>query len=165
VRRYIPRYALFTRNDQKYIRLSVHPKTAFIRYDVAVFNNGGRLIEVLEVSERLTSEGSTRPVRLPDRTAYACVIPRRVDGEYTGREVTVGYSLAGTVTMAALTVATTVAVGYILHDEITYTMTELMGTSPVSLARTLLISFLLGILCAGWMLLMYYLHTVRKLNR
>ncbi len=165
VRRYVPRYALFTCNDRKYIRLCVHPKTAYIRYDVAVFSNVGRLLEVLEVSERLTSEGTTRPVRLPDRTAYACVIPRRVDGEYTGREVAVCYSLAGIVTMAALTVATTVVVGYLMHGEITYALTELMGTAPVSLARTLLISFLLGILCAGWMLLMYYLHTVRKLNR
>ena len=164
VRRYVPRYALFTRDGQKYIRLSVHEKTAYIRCDVVLFNNRGRLIEVLEISERLTSEGTTRPVRLPDRTAYACVIPRQVDGEYTGREVAVGYSLPGALTMAALTVVTTVVVGAFLHGELTYLMTEMTGKDPASLVGTLLVSALLGILCAAWMLLMYYLHTVRKLN-
>ena len=164
-RRYVPQYALFVRNDRKYIRMCLHPKTAFIRCDVAVFDRLGRLLEVLEISERITTEGATRPVRLPDRTAYACVIPRQVDGEYTGREVTVGYSLAGVISMAILTVLTTVAVGYLLHSELGYAMTELTGTDPVSLLTTLLVSTLLGILCAGWMLLMYYLHTVRTLNR
>lgn len=165
VRRYVPRYALFTRNGQKYVRLNVHEKTAFIRCDVLLFNSRGRLIEVLEISERLTSEGSTRPVRLPDRTAYACVIPRRVDGEYTCQDVAVGYSPVGAAALAVLTVATTVAVGAYMHGELTYLLTALTHKEPPSLLPTLLVSALLGALCAAWMLLMYYLHTVRKLNR
>ena len=114
LRRYVPSYALYTHNDQKYIRLSLHPKVAYIRYDVAVFNYRGRLLEVLEVSERISGEGVSRSVRLPERTAYACVVPRQVDGEYVGREVTVGYSLAGIIVLTVLTVATTMATGYIL---------------------------------------------------
>ena len=165
LRRYVPHYALYTRNDQKYIRLSLHPQTAYIRYDVAVFNSRGRLLEVLEVSERISEEGVSRSVRLPDRTAYACVVPRQVDGEYVGREVTVGYSLAGTIVLTVLTVATTVMMGYTLHGEFNYVMTELMGLEPISLPRTLLVSLLTGVACAAWVLFMYYLHTIRKLNR
>lgn len=165
VQRYVPKYALYTRNGQKYIRLSVHPKASYIRYDVAVFNVRGRMLEVLEVSERITSVGVSRSVRLPDKTAYTCVIPRRVDAEYRGGDITVGYSLIGVIIMAALTVATTVAIGCLFHSEITYMMTQLAEIESVSLLRTILVSALLGTLCAGWMLFMYYIHTVRKLNR
>ncbi|MBR5124923.1 MAG: hypothetical protein IKU90_07295 [Clostridia bacterium] len=165
LRRYVPSYALYTHNDQKYIRLSLHPKVAYIRYDVAVFNYRGRLLEVLEVSERISGEGVSRSVRLPERTAYACVVPRQVDGEYVGREVTVGYSLAGIIVLTVLTVATTMATGYILYGEFSYVMTELLGLETISLLRTMLVSLLTGVACAAWMLFMYYLHTIRKLNR
>ena len=165
LRRYVPSYALYTHNDQKYIRLSLHPKVAYIRYDVAVFNYRGRLLEVLEVSERISGEGVSRSVRLPERTAYACVVPRQVDGEYVGREVTVGYSLAGIIVLTVLTVATTMATRYILYGEFSYVMTELLGLETISLLRTMLVSLLTGVACAAWMLFMYYLHTIRKLNR
>lgn len=165
VRRYVPRYALFTQNGNKYIRLRVNRRTAYIRYDVAVFDSRGRLLDLLEVSERIASEGVTRAVRLPASTAYACVIPRRVDGVYTCREWIVGYSLTGTGILAGLTVLTTVAVGYMLHDELTYLMSTLTNQVPVTPGRTLAVSALLGILCAGWVVLMHGIHTVRRINR
>lgn len=165
VRRYVPKYALFTSEGNKYIRLCVDRRVNYIRYDVVTLDRRGRLLDVLEVSERLTAEGTTRAVRLPAATAYARVIPRQVDGEYMDREVIVGYSLVGTAVFAALTVLTTVLVGYLLHGELTYLLTEMGGLPPVSLGRTLGISALLGVLCAAWAVLMHYLHALRRINR
>jgi hypothetical protein len=161
VRRYVPRYALLVRDGKKYIRLQVHERVNYIRYDVLAFDRRGRLLDVLEVAERLASEGATRAVRLPAATAYARVIPRKVDGEYVGEGIVVGYSVGGTIAYAALTVVTTVLVGYLLHGEVAYLLENL--TTP--LGGTLLRSALLGILTAGWMVLMHYRHAARKINR
>ncbi|MBO5511072.1 MAG: hypothetical protein J6B24_04995 [Clostridia bacterium] len=165
VKRYIPKYALFTMDGCKYIRLRVHRRVNFIRYDVVTFDRKGRLLDVLEVSERLTSEGNTRAVRLPTATAYAAVIPRQVDGEPVGREASVGYSLVGTAVYGGLTVLTTVFVGYMLHSELSYLLTSLTNRTPESFGGTLVVSLLVGIACAAWMVLMHYLHAVRKINR
>jgi hypothetical protein len=137
----------------------------FIRYDVVTFDAKGRLLDVLEVSERLTSEGNTRAVRLPTATAYAAVIPRQVDGEPVGKDASVGYSIVGTAIYGGLTVLTTVFVGYMLHTELTYLLTSLYNRTPESLGRTLIVSLLVGIACAAWMVLMHYLHAIRKIDR
>jgi hypothetical protein len=165
VRHYVPQYAIFTREGNKYIRLCVDSRVQYIRYDVIALDRRGRLLDVLEVSERLTAEGATRAVRLPTATAYARVIPRRVDGEYVGKEVIVGYSLVGTAVFGALTVLTTVLVGYLLHGELAYLLTELSGMPPISMGRTVVISALLGVLYAAWAVLMHYLHAFRRINR
>ena len=160
VRRYVPRYALFVSDGIKYIRMQTHPRVNYLRCDVVTFDRRGRLLDVLEVAERLTSEGITRAVRLPTATAYACVIPRQVDGEYTGEELTVGYSLRGTVICAALITVTTAMVGALLHGELSFLLNDL----TVSLTAAVALSTLLGLLMAGWILLMHYRHAARRIN-
>lgn len=165
VRRYISKYALFAKDGCKYIRCRVDSRIAYIRYDVATFDRRGRLLDVQEVSERLTAEGETAAVRLPTRTAYACVLPRQVDREYVGREMTVCYSPTGIGIFTGLTVVTTVAIAYLLHNSLTYIMTGLTFMEGESFTATLLVSVLLGAICAEWVVLMHYLHSVRTLNR
>lgn len=165
VRRYIPRYALFTVEGKKYIRLRVDQRVNYIRYDVVTFDRRGRLLDVLEVAERLASAGSTRAVRLPTATAYASVIPRRVDGEYTGKEMAVGYSPLGVGIFTGLTVLTTVFVGVMFHSELSYLAAEMGGFAVAGLGRVLVASLLLGIACSLWVLFMHYLHAVRRINR
>ena len=167
LRRYVPSYALYTHNDQKYIRLSLHPKVAYIRYDVAVFNYRGRLLEVLEVSERISGEGVSRSVRLPERTAYACVVPRQVDGEYVGRDATVGYGIRGMGVYLALSTVTAVIVGYVLHGSVFGILDAVWrGSWEIrSLGATLAASALLGILGAAGVLLTHELHRRRVINR
>ena len=161
VRPYVPQYALFTDGGKKYIRLQTHKRVNYIRYDVVTFDGRGRLLDVLEVSERLSTEAMTRAVRLPTATAYACVIPRKVDGEYVGEKLAVGYSVAGTVTCAALTVVTTALVGVLLHGELVFLLESLTISLPAAIA----LSTLLGVLMAGWILLMHYRHAARRINR
>ena len=166
VRRYIPKYALFTAEGRKYIRLRVDKRVNYIRYDVVTFDRRGKLLDMLEVSERLTSAGSPRAVRLPAATAYASVIPRQVDGEYTGKGVFVGYSLMGMAVYTALTVLTTVAVAFLIRNEIPnllYYGDNFIAYFPAG--ATLLLSVLLGVLNSLWVLLMHHLHALRKINR
>ena len=161
VRRYVPRYALFVSDGIKYIRMQTHPRVNYLRCDVVTFDSRGRLLDVLEVAERLTSAGITKAVRLPTATAYACVIPRRVDGEYVGEELAVGYSVRGTVICSALIIATTILVGGLLHGELAYLLNDMTVSRPAAVV----LSALLGMLMAGWVVLMHYRHAARRINR
>ena len=158
---YVPAYALFTREGRKYIRLQTHPRVNFIRYDVVTFDARGKLLDVQKVAERLTTRGATRAVRLPTATAYATVIPRRVDGEYVSREYAVGYSRAGTLVCSTLTLLTTLAMTYLIHGELTF----LLEGMTVSLGTALLLSLPVGALMAGWSVLMHRRHATRRINR
>ena len=166
VRRYVPRYALLVRDGKKYIRLQVHERVNYIRYDVVTFDRRGRLLDVLEVSERLTSAGSPRAVRLPTATAYASVIPRKIDGEYTGKDMAVGYSPVGIAVYTALTTLTTVFIAFLIRSEIPNLL--YYGDSFIayySAGATLALSLLLGVVNSLWVVLMHYLHALRKINR
>jgi hypothetical protein len=166
VRRYVPKYALFTSEGKKYIRLRVDQRVNYIRYDVVTFDRRGRLLDVLEVSERLTSAGSPRAVRLPTATAYASVIPRKIDGEYTGKDMAVGYSPIGIAVYTALTVLTTVFVAFLIRNELQNLL--FYGDHFItyySAGRTLALSVLLGVVNSLWVVFMHYLHALRKINR
>ena len=166
VRRYVPKYALFTSEGKKYIRLRVDQRVNYIRYDVVTFDRRGRLLDVLEVSERLTSAGSPRAVRLPTATAYASVIPRKIDGEYTGKEMAVGYSPIGIAVYTALTVLTTVFIAFLIRNELQNLL--FYGDHFItyySAGRTLALSVLLGTVNSLWVVFMHYLHALRKINR
>lgn len=166
VRRYVSKYALFTSEGKKYVRLRVDKRVNYIRYDVVTFDRRGRLLDVLEVSERLTSAGSPRAVRLPTATAYASVIPRKIDGEYTGKDMAVGYSPIGIAVYTALTVLTTVFIAFLIRNEIPNLL--FYGDNFITYhnaGSTLALSILLGAVNSLWVVLMHYLHAIRKINR
>ena len=166
VRRYVSKYALFTSEGKKYIRLRVDKRINYLRYDVVTFDRRGRLLDVLEVSERLSSAGSPRAVRLPAATAYASVLPRQVDGEHTGKDLAVVYSPIGIAVFTALTVLTTVFVAFLIRNEIPnllYYGDEFLIYPPAG--KTFILSVALGAVNALWVVLMHYLHAIRKINR
>ncbi len=166
MRRYIRCYALIKQDGCTFIKCRIHPRIACIRYDVATFDRKGRLLDVLNVSERVTEYGYTQTVRLPRATAYACVTLRRVDRMYEGRESTVGYSRVGIGMYMALSVITAAMMGNILHG----CLAEIMETLPVrgdisSPGLTLVAAAVLGGLSAAWVVFMHSVHAKKDINR
>lgn len=165
VRAYVPKYALFSLKGRKYVRLMVDPRVNFIRYDVVTFDRRGRLLDVLEVSERLVSTGSTRAVRLPTATAYASVIPRQVDGEYRSREAVLGYSPVGIGVFVGLTILTTLLFAFFIQSEIPRLMYLDREVPHFFNGRmTLLASVILGAISSLWVLLTHHLHAKRRIH-
>ncbi len=167
IRRYIPTYALIKEAEGVFIRCRIHESIAYIRYDVATFDAKGKLLDVLRVSERITACGCTHGVRLPRNTAYATLVLRRVDGEYVGRDATVGYGIRGMGIYVALSAVTAAIVGYILHGSI-FGILDAVWRGPWeirSLGATLVASVLLGILGAAGVLLMHELHRKQVINK
>ena len=167
IRRYISSYVLTKEAEGVFIRCRIHESIAYLRYDVATFDAKGRLLDVLRVSERITACGCTHGVRLPRDTAYATLVLRRVDGEYVGRDATVGYGIRGMGVYLALSTVTAVIVGYVLHGSVFGILDAVWrGSWEIrSLGATLAASALLGILGAAGVLLTHELHRRRVINR
>ncbi len=166
VRRYMPSYALLWQNGYKYLRCRLDERVAYIRYDVVVFDRRGRVLEILSVSERPMAAGSTRPVRLPTATAYVCVVPRRVDGMYTGSVGAIGYSPRGMGLYAGLAVVSTVVASLILYQSLT-AVTVLLHPAVAPTARWLVVAsaIVLGVVCAACLLFLYHIHSRRVIER
>lgn len=166
VRKYLRQYALIKQDGCTYIKCRIHERIAYIRYDVATFDRKGRLLDVLNVNERITEGGYTRTVRLPRATAYACVTLRKVDGMYENREATVGYSIVGITVYTALAVVTAMILGSVLHECIA----EVMETLPLKgqvtgRGITVLVAAVLGGLSAGWVVFMHHVHAKKVINK
>ena len=162
-RRYIRNYALIKQDGCTYIKCRIHSQIAHIRYDVAAFDGKGRLLDVLNVSERITEQGYTRFVRLPRATAYACVTLRKADGMYTGRDVMAGYSVASIIVYTGLSVVTAMITALILYNS----MAEIfsLGNMTGNKALTLITSAVLGAVCAEWIVFRHYIHNIKGMSK
>ena len=162
---YLHRYALIRRDGSTFIKCRIHEGIAYIRYDVAAFSAKGKLLDVISVSERVTQRGYTRSVRLPRMTAYVCVTLRKADGVYADTSPTLSYALSGMLIYVGLCVATSVAVGLLLHGSLA-AVDELYPyvlTVP-SRGMTVLWGGLCGIACAAFGAAAHHLHRRKVLN-
>lgn len=166
VRRYIPQYAILLRDGHKFLQCKLDPRVAYLRYDVVSLNRYGRMLDIVEVRETPIKRGQTQPVSLPTETAYAYLIPRRVDDMYTSREQVARYSFVGFGICAGLTVLTTLVVAALLYNGVVPVLTSLLPeVAPPARGMFLLIACLMGLLTAGWIFLMYFLRSRRVVNR
>ena len=69
--------------------------------------------------------------------------------------------MRGTVICSALIIATTILVGGLLHGELAYLLNDMTVSRPAAVV----LSALLGMLMAGWVVLMHYRHAARRINR
>ncbi len=154
-RRYLRQYALVKKDGYTYIRCRVHEKIAHIRYDVVTFDAKGRFLDVLHVSERITETGSTAAVRLPRKTAYACVTLRQADKMYEENDVTTGYSVKWIMIYTVLSVVTALLAASALYqsaEEILHGIFYLEGNR----AMTLVTAGILGAVTAEWVVFRYH---------
>lgn len=166
VRRYVPAYALIKEEGRVHLLLRLNPKVAYIRYDVLCFDSRGRLLDLLQVSERVTAAGESRPVRLPTATAYTRVVPRQVDKMYEDHSVVAVYSLVGMAVYGALVTLTTAAVGFLWHSFLWSRLSTLpFGSAGMPATTALILSLLLGLLISAALLGLYHRHIRRRVNR
>ena len=164
-RKYLRQYTVYCHDERKYVRCRIDPRIADIRYDVLVFDNRDRMIDVIGVREHIQKKGYTRTVILPPETSYVSVVLRHADGMYEDRGAVVAYPLWAMGTFAALTVALTVAESLVIHS----CLGELMGLLPslgaVDTPFDAVPALLVGAVLAGVSLLIYFRKTVRVVNR
>ncbi len=166
IRKYISKYAIFLHNGSKFVRCEINPNIKKMKYDIVSFNAKRKILDVMCVKERISNAGETQAVALPTDTAYAIIIPRKIDKAYSGKEKVVGYSWGGIIVLFVLTVATTIAMAFVLN----YAFTTLANIGipnyqPAPIAAVLLRGALCGVAVNAITLLAYFLHSIRVINK
>lgn len=81
VRKYVPRYVLYTVDGFKYVQLLLGQGVESYHARIVMVNNKNRVIGMIELSEITGGASKSRSVRLDDRTSYVAVSVSRVNGE------------------------------------------------------------------------------------
>lgn len=175
VREYVSNYALYTEDGYKYIKCKTARELKSIRYDVYVFDNRNKLIDIVNVNETLKEKGYTSAVMLPPETSYVRFVLRRADAMYSSNKVIATYSpiryciCAGVVAIATAIEATFI---YSFVREIYLLATEALYKNGLRLQLTIIgpvgmIFMILGIslIAAGLTVLAYRRNCKKVINR
>ena len=81
VRKYLHQYALFTRKGFKKLVCNLDTAVQRIEYTVQMFDNKGRMIDVLLIDDSPSESGISSEVLLHPDTSYASLIIKTVNGE------------------------------------------------------------------------------------
>lgn len=157
----------------KTITCKTNGKVDKIRYDIAVFDGDGRLIDVLEVTDTLSGKRYTKAVVLPQDTSYVSVILRQADGKQVCADRVFDSDLTGRIVCAASTVVLTILMGILMRWMLSDAVRRLnevyrfsRSQSPhISWPMTILIVGLFGLALAGLQFLRDKRYTKRKMNR
>ncbi len=165
-KKYIDRYAVYEQNGGKYLVCKINTHIEYLRYDAVSFDRKGKILDIVSVSENIRENGETNSVRLPERTAYACVLPRMADGvAVKGRRV-LAYSYVGMGVFAAVNILTTAVMSVVLCDSLSFVFSYMMKwfTAPET-SSVLGLGIGLGVLSTALSLAFYYLHNIRVINK
>ncbi|MBE6547578.1 MAG: hypothetical protein E7667_01685 [Ruminococcaceae bacterium] len=162
-RKYIKQYMLCSMDGNKYIKCLIDPKINQLKYDVLVFDNQDKLIDVIGVAEQTNQGEYTRAVQLPERTSYVSVILRRADGMFSNNEINVIYPILNVSVYAACIVVATAVEATLANKLISGVFEEFAGQFMGGIS--VIGSLLLGIAAAALIMLSCFINVIRKINR
>ena len=70
IRRYVNQYVLVDKSGDKYLKCKIDKRVSTIKYDVVVFDGHNNAIDVIQISEAISSKGYTVTAELPRKTSY-----------------------------------------------------------------------------------------------
>ncbi len=166
VRRYMQKYALVLSDGYKFLQCCINPQIHYLRYDVATFDRGGKLLDIVRVCERPTEPGLTRRLPLPSETSHAYVILRCVDGMYRNKERIIRYSPLRVCLFFLLNVLSTVAASILLYDSVVQIWALCYPSYPrAEWIPVLLTAVVMGVICAGVTLLRHRRRIGKAVNQ
>ena len=140
---YLKKYALFVYRNRKYIKCNLSDDVVSLRYEVAVYNSQDKLIQTLDLAENVETRGETKPIRLPNHTAYVSVVLKSVNEQE--RFSTLRYmSFAKLCAFSVLTLLMTVACGLLARTAI-LSISELLDLEwDIGFGVNLVLSTIIG---------------------
>ena len=77
--KYIKQYILSSNNGEKYIKCKIDTRITSIKYDVMAMRADDQVIDIVQVSEIVSTPGMTCGALLPHDTSYVCVVVKEVN--------------------------------------------------------------------------------------
>lgn len=85
LRKQIKKYVLSERGGIKQLVLRLDENIKFIDFDVALYNETGRVFKVLNIREAIENSGYTKAAELPEKTSFVTIRLNSVNGEKESR--------------------------------------------------------------------------------
>ena len=151
VRKYVPRYVLYTVDGFKYVQLMLGRGVESYCAHVVMLDNKNRVIGMMELSEITGGASKSRSVRVDDRTSYVAVSVSRVNGENIS-EPKFAYTSC---LWIAVYLACAVLLSFLMFWQMYYTADEIFGIFGAKMPSRLDLSFffipslLIGLVSVG----------------
>lgn len=163
-RRFVKEYLLIAKNHKKYIKCLVDERIKHIRYDVLVFNNKNKLVDIVAVDEKMNKSKYTSTVLLPSDTSYVSLVLREVDDMFSSREKRAVYTKVSFIVYMAIVTLLSVFEGillrYMLREIWQFTIFE-----PVGTVKMVIWSAIIGAVCSLLILNAYRVKNIKVTNR
>ena len=162
-RKYIKQYIICSENGAKYLRCYVNNRVRYIEYDVHVFNNKNKLIDIIGVNELLGGGDISGAVKLPADTSYVSLILRNADGMYWNRERRAHYSYVSCAIYGGVSALLIAIVGMLTNSFVRAFCHTSDIVFPTDFAA-FLISLIVGLVLGGVIVLLYTKRYGRGIN-
>ena len=114
-RRYINKYLLYEYDGIKYVKFKLGETVRTVECEIAVYDNGGRLVKAMTVFLNTNKTRESHAVELPCEASYVRVVVRGANGMEVSSEAVAQFSFVRWAVFAGITTALTVIVGYFLR--------------------------------------------------
>lgn len=159
IRKYIPKYLLFTAEGYKYLKISFDAGVELISYTAVMLNNKDRVLGVLDIDEVPKNREGSCVLLHPD-TSYVSLFLRSVDGKNTDSAVAYRRPIDYALYFLAVSVCcfiTAFALGEIVNG-IVYRLTE--AVLPILDYPMVTVTF--SLIGGGVGTVLSYLHSEKK---
>lgn len=167
VRKYIKQYTLLSYEGDKFLKCMLEPKIRLIKYDVIVYGPDDELLDIIAVTERVSIEGYSKAVLLPEDTSYVNIVLRAVDDMYRNSQKIITYSPISvallSVFVAVATVFETYVIGIMINNILS--ILNIDGALYINNMRFLIHSIILGAICGALFALSYFIRTAKVVNK
>lgn len=154
----IDKYVLYEKSGGKYVKCNVLKNVSSLKYQIHMFNAESKLIDLLEVEEKLISPCQTSNIKVHPNTAYIRLVIKKVNGKAFDDVKITKLKKSSIVLFSLASLVVTVFEAFILRYAVFEIIKRLNG--KVNLLATLRMSNLAVIICGVIIAVIYVLITL-----
>ena len=155
IRKYIRTYALYAKGGYKYLRCKVDEKIRTLSYVVLMYNNKDKVIDSLEVYEKIGDAPMTKELSVHQDTSYVALVLKSVNEERVEAEAysyyrvfdLVMYAILSVVFTYAMLLFTALSVNTLVHS-ISGSQTVLLDNLKIYAMSAILVGAFCTMICA-----------------
>lgn len=148
VRRYIKLYTLFVNGGTKYLKCMLASDVHEIKYNIVIFDNVGRVVELIKINDAVDKSGQTRSVIMPSYTSYVSIFVREVNGAQLPKQRLFTPDKERSMIFLCSVTLLTLIEALVIRMAALDILENINEDIKVSLAFTIITALLIGVLCA-----------------
>ena len=163
--RYIKQYILSSNHKEKYIKCKLDERINSIKYDVVAMNSDDRVIDIVQVSDPVLSNGMTQGALMPPQTSYVSVIVKEVNARKVETEYKLRIPFRRVINYVLLSVLCSVVIGvlgnFLIDKWFDMALYDYVSAGLMGYLRQVLICGVSGLALSGFITLFHISKEVK----